>query len=113
LDSTPLTLNEIQKLVNEWISQFEEGYWPPLSMLASIVEEVGELSRELNDLEGFKKKRSSEKTSLALELADVIFSIACVANYYDVNLEDAFRSVMQKYTTRDAERWTLKKKRTS
>ena len=108
MDSSPLTLKEMQKLVNDWISQFEEGYWPPLSMLASIVEEVGELSREINNFEGFKKKRSQEETSLALELGDVIFSLVCIANYYDVDLEEAFQLVMKKYTARDAKRWTLK-----
>jgi NTP pyrophosphatase (non-canonical NTP hydrolase) len=34
------------KIVDKWINQFE--YWPPLSMLASLVEEVGELAREIN-----------------------------------------------------------------
>jgi len=32
------TLKQVQREVDEWISQFEEGYWPPLSMLASLVE---------------------------------------------------------------------------
>jgi len=40
-----LTIKEVQKIVNGWINQFEESYWPPLSMLASLVEEVGELER--------------------------------------------------------------------
>jgi len=32
------TLKEIQKIVDEWIGQFEEGYWPPLAQLAGLVE---------------------------------------------------------------------------
>jgi len=50
LEPAPATLKSIQKAVDDWISQFEEGYWPPLSMLAAVVEETGELARELNDL---------------------------------------------------------------
>jgi len=46
-----LSLSEIQKTIDKWISQFEEGYWPPLSMFASVVEEVGQLGREINSLE--------------------------------------------------------------
>ncbi len=37
----------IQKEVDAWISQFEEGYFPPLPMLARLTEEVGELAGEL------------------------------------------------------------------
>ena len=50
-------LKDLQKQVHKWISQFEEGYWPPLSMFAALVEEVGELGREINHLEGFKPKK--------------------------------------------------------
>src|SRR5947207_5727832 len=31
----------IQKEVDDYISQFKEGYFPPLSMLARLTEEVG------------------------------------------------------------------------
>ena len=36
-----------QKEVDDWISE-HGGYWPPLSMLARLMEECGELSREIN-----------------------------------------------------------------
>ncbi|OQA48112.1 MAG: MazG nucleotide pyrophosphohydrolase domain protein [Bacteroidetes bacterium ADurb.Bin302] len=105
-----LTLNEVQKVVDKWISQFEEGYWPPLSMLAAVVEETGELAREINDLEGFKKKRMPDDTDIGMELADLIFSIVCIANYYHIDLSEAFKAILDKYTKRDMQRWTLKGK---
>jgi NTP pyrophosphatase (non-canonical NTP hydrolase) len=105
-----LTLNEVQKVVDKWISQFEEGYWPPLSMLAAVVEETGELAREINDLEGFKKKRMTGDTDIGMELADLIFSIICIANYYHIDLNEAFKAILDKYTKRDMQRWTLKGK---
>src|SRR5690554_6658462 len=52
-----MTLQEAQQMVNNWISQFEEGYWSPLSNLARLMEEVGELSRELNHRYGEKPKK--------------------------------------------------------
>ena len=107
---TPLTsLKTVQKIVDDWINQFEEGYWPPLSMLAAIVEETGELAREINDTEGFKKKRRPDNASLRLELADLLFSIICIANYYHIDLDEAFKDILEKYTKRDMKRWTLKK----
>jgi len=103
-------LTEIQASVDRWINQFEEGYWPPLSMFASVIEEVGELAREINDREGYKKKRSINEESLGLELGDIIFSVVCLANHYRIDLDKAFRSVMEKYENRDANRWTRKNK---
>ena len=103
-----MTLVSIQKAVDDWIGQFEEGYWPPLSMLAAVVEETGELAREINDREGYKKKRKPDNTELGLELADVLFSIVCIANHYHIDLDAAFKMVLEKYTKRDMNRWTKK-----
>ena len=105
-----LTIKEAQKIVDEWINQFEEGYWPPLSMLASLVEEVGELSREINAKEKIKKKKKTEpENDIGMEIADVLFSLICLANYYGVNLENKFREVIEKYSMRDKYRWTRKR----
>ncbi|MGH7658851.1 MAG: nucleotide pyrophosphohydrolase, partial [Gemmatimonadales bacterium] len=43
-----MTLAEAQKRVDEWISQYEEGYFDPLTNMARLSEEVGELAREIN-----------------------------------------------------------------
>jgi NTP pyrophosphatase (non-canonical NTP hydrolase) len=56
-----LTIKEAQTKVDRWIDQFEEDYWPLLSMFTSLVEEVGELGREINNLEGWKRKRSHSR----------------------------------------------------
>ena len=110
VDNAPSTLSAVQKTVNDWITQFEEGYWPPLSMLAAVSEEVGELAREINHREGYKKKREGGDADLGLELADALFTLVCIANYYHIDLEQAFKAVMEKYTKRDIDRWTKKKK---
>jgi NTP pyrophosphatase (non-canonical NTP hydrolase) len=112
MENSPATLVSIQKAVDDWIGQFEEGYWPPLSMLAALTEEVGELAREINHREGHKKKRVAGNADLGLELADVLFSLVCIANYYDVDLQVAFREVLAKYSKRDLDRWTKKDKAT-
>jgi NTP pyrophosphatase (non-canonical NTP hydrolase) len=104
-----LTIKQAQKIVDEWINQFEEGYWPPLSMLASLVEEVGELAREINAGEKIKKKKETEPESdIGLEMADILFSLICLANRYEVDLESKFKEVMEKYSSRDFNRWTRK-----
>lgn len=100
----------MQKEVDEWIGQFEDGYWHPLSILARLTEEVGELAREINHLYGEKTKKPSEKEGdVALELADIMFIVACFANSMNIDLESAFHRMMEKYRQRDSNRWTRKK----
>lgn len=106
---TRLTIKRIQRLVDEWINQFEEGYWQPLSMLASLAEEVGELAKEINHREGIKMKKETElEGDIGLELADILFSLICLANHYEVDLEAKFKKTMEKYSSRDKTRWTKK-----
>jgi NTP pyrophosphatase (non-canonical NTP hydrolase) len=105
-----MELKEAQRRVDEWISQFEEGYWPPLVNLARLVEEVGELSRELNHRYGSKTKRDEEPDrELALEMADVLFVLLALANEQGVDLGEALERVFEKYRVRDSERWTRKR----
>ena len=107
---THVEIKEAQKQVDDWISQFEDGYWPPLSQLAALVEEVGETAREINHIEGSKTKRSG-KDNLESELGDVLFALICLANSYDISLEDSFKKTMSKYDKRDKTRWKLKTKK--
>ncbi len=100
---------EPQQAVDRWIGQYEEGYWPPLAMLARLTEEVGELSREVNHRFGPKSKKPAEEDgSIAMELADILFVVLCLANAQRIDLDDAFAKMLDKITARDAERWTRK-----
>jgi NTP pyrophosphatase (non-canonical NTP hydrolase) len=104
-----LSINEAQELVDNWINQFEEGYWPPLSMFAALVEEVGELAEEINSLEGYKpKKPDDDDIDIEMELGDILFALICISNYYKIDLDRALKKVLEKYNIRDMDRWTLK-----
>jgi NTP pyrophosphatase (non-canonical NTP hydrolase) len=104
-----MDLREAQALVDAWIGQFEEGYWPPLVNLARLTEEVGELARLLNHRYGPKTKKPDEvEQDLALELADVLFVLLVLANEQQVDLQDALERTLEKYRLRDSERWQRK-----
>lgn len=104
-----MDIRDMQREVDQWIGQFEEGYWQPLSMLARLIEEVGELAREINHSYGQKPKKPEEPAgSIDLELADILFIIICYANSLNIDLEDAFKRMMEKYRSRDSNRWTRK-----
>ncbi|MBR9989124.1 MAG: nucleotide pyrophosphohydrolase [Gemmatimonadetes bacterium] len=104
-----MKISDAQQAVDAYIGQFEAGYWPPLTNLARLVEEVGELARELNHRFGHKTKKPGEpEQDLALELADIMFVLIAIANEQKIDLEEAFERVLAKYDVRDVDRWTRK-----
>jgi NTP pyrophosphatase (non-canonical NTP hydrolase) len=104
-----MSLSESQRRVHEWISQFEEGYFHPLTNLARLTEEVGELAREINHRFGQKTKKQGEADGdLAMEMADILFVLICIANREGIDLQSAFDRMLEKIEVRDRDRWTLK-----
>jgi NTP pyrophosphatase (non-canonical NTP hydrolase) len=103
--SEDVSLKEFQKKIDDWIAH-HGGYWSPLSMLSAIVEEIGELAKEINHLEGFKHKKSDNISSnLGEELADVMFALICLANSYKIDISSELETVIKKYTIRDSIRF--------
>lgn len=101
------TLAELQSEVDDYISQFKEGYFSPLALVARMAEEVGELAREVNHTYGEKPKKPGEAdNSIELELGDILFITICFANSLGIDLAEAHAKVMHKFNTRDADRWT-------
>jgi NTP pyrophosphatase (non-canonical NTP hydrolase) len=106
-----LSLREAQQTVDRWIGQYKEGYFSPLANLARLTEEVGELAREINHRFGEKPKKPEEpEGALALELADILFVVICLANSRGIDLDEAFAAMMRKVSERDADRWTRKER---
>ena len=102
-----MPLTDAQRRVDAWVSRFEEGYFDPLTNLARLAEEVGELAREINHLYGQKTKKADEaEGDVAMEMADILFVIICMANREGIDLEVAFDRMMAKVETRDERRWT-------
>ena len=105
-----MPLRDAQARVDAWISQFEEGYFDPLTNLARLAEEVGELAREVNHRFGRKtKKREEPEGDMAMEMADILFVLICMANREGIDLQSAFDRAMEKVETRDRDRWTRRR----
>jgi NTP pyrophosphatase (non-canonical NTP hydrolase) len=102
-----MKISEAQQAVDAYVGQFKEGYWPPLANLARLVEEVGELARELNHRYGHKPKKADEpEQDIGMELADILFVVIAIANEQKIDLQSAFQRVLEKYQVRDRDRWT-------
>jgi NTP pyrophosphatase (non-canonical NTP hydrolase) len=107
-----MSLHDAQRRVDQWIDQFEEGYFHPLTNLARLTEEVGELAREVNHRFGQKTKKKEEpEGDLGMEMADILFVLICMANREGIDLEQAFDRMMAKVEARDEARWAKKRER--
>ena len=105
-----MSLKEAQARVDAWIAQFEEGYFEPLTNMTRLSEEVGELAREVNHRFGQKTKKKDEADGdMAMEMADILFVLICMANREGIDLQAAFDRMMEKVEGRDANRWTRKR----
>ncbi len=73
------------------------------------MEEVGELTREINHKFGPKRKKKSEEVNdIGDEIADIFFTLICLANSLDIDLDKSFEKMMKKLNTRDKKRWKKK-----
>ncbi|MGE7621540.1 nucleotide pyrophosphohydrolase [Viridibacillus sp. NPDC096237] len=107
--SKEVTMQQMQKQVDDYIGQFKEGYFPPFELLARLTEELGELSREVQNVYGMKKKKPTEAAkSLEEEFGDFLFVLICFANAENINMAEALQRVLHKFETRDKDRWTRK-----
>jgi len=102
-------MNDMQKRVDDYIGQFKGGYFTPLGQMARLTEENGELAREINHHYGEKKKKDTEQPKeIKEEIGDVLFVIMCLANSLDIDLSEAFDLVMEKFESRDKNRFERK-----
>ena len=82
------TLDELQQLVDEWIHTYGVRYFDPLTNMAILTEETGEVARVMARLYGEQSAKASDHLDLADELADLLWVLTCIANQCGVNLQE-------------------------
>lgn len=104
-----MTIEEMQKAVDQWIKSIGGGYFPELTNLALLTEETGELARVIARVYGDQVAKPGDLTdprdNLREELADVLWVLVCLANQTGIDLTEAFSLSMQKKTLRDKKRF--------
>lgn len=100
-----MTIQEAQKIVDEWINTTGIRYYNELTNMAILTEEVGEVARIMARQYGEQSFKASDKEhNLGDEMADVLFVLICLANQTGVDLTEALKKNLEKKTKRDAER---------
>ena len=100
-----MTIEQLQQRVDEWITTVGVRYFSPLTNMAILTEEVGEVARIMARRYGDQSEKPSDRDrDLGDELADVIWVVACLANQTGIDLTAAIERNFAKKTTRDATR---------
>ena len=101
----PMTLDDAQRITDEWIKTNGVRYFNELTNMAMLTEEVGEVARIVARRYGEQSEKESDKAKdLSDEIADVLWVLICLANQTGVNLTEAFRKNLEKKTLRDKDR---------
>lgn len=104
-----MSLADYQNQIDESVKDLEKPYWHPLSQLARLSEEVGEVARILNHQFGDKPKKPTEvHEDLSDELADVMYTILCLANSQNIKLDAPLEKAIAKLKNRDKDRFAKK-----
>lgn len=98
------SLRAYQADVDAWIRDIGGGYFTPLSQLAQLTEEVGELARAINRTHGDQSFKKGETVNIPDEMADILFTLTCLANSLNIDLTDQLTANIDKKTKRDRER---------
>lgn len=100
-----MTIQEAQKIVDEWIKQNGVRYFNELTNTAVLMEEVGEVARIMARRYGEQSEKESDKNAdLGDEMADVLFVLICLANQTGIDLTNALVKNLEKKTRRDIKR---------
>lgn len=107
MDFTPtaddsISLRSLQTVVDEWITTVGVRYFSPLTNMAILAEETGEVARLMARIYGDQSFKDGEKPdALADELADLLWVLTAIANQTGIDLTEAFRRNIEKKTARD------------
>jgi NTP pyrophosphatase (non-canonical NTP hydrolase) len=100
----------LQRQVDDWIHTVGVRYFDPLTNMAVLAEEVGEVARVMARSYGEQSSKRKDKGNLGEELSDVLFVVLCLANQTGTDLQAAFDKKFAQRTKRDRKRHDGNKK---
>lgn len=99
-------MDELQERIDTYYKKEQWSYWSPHEILARLVEETGELAREINHVYGPKKKKDTEQEKVIKdEVGDILYTLSCLATVHGFSLTDALESSINKVEERDKGRF--------
>lgn len=105
-----ITISQLQATVDRWITTVGVRYFSPLTNMAILTEEVGEVARIMARTHGDQSFKPGEHPDLADELADILWVVTAIANQEGIDLTEAVVNNLHKKNVRDSDRHRLNPK---
>lgn len=94
-----MSLWEAQSLIKKFTKDKGLNSSVDIRMI-DLASEVGELAKEILKGTNYGTKKFESTEELSDEIGDVLFSLICIANETETNLEDCLKGVLKKYEKR-------------
>lgn len=104
MDTGEMTIRQAQDAVDKWITTVGVRYFSPLTNMAILAEETGEVARIMARRYGDQSFKAGENDCLADELADLLWVTIAIANQSGIDLTKAFADNIAKKSSRDKTR---------
>ncbi len=95
-------MKEIQRETEKIIKEFqkiEKRPWTPEVIMLDLMEEVGELANAILVKEEYKSVKR-EISGLRDSIADVLYALVRLANFYKINIKDEYMKMLKELRNR-------------
>ena len=96
-------MEKVQTLVSDFIEKYSLETSPEVRFI-DLMSELGELGKEILKGNSYGSRKCEQSTDFEEEIGDTIFSLICLANTMEIDLEVALKKVLLKYEKRFAEK---------
>lgn len=91
-----MNLTALQQVVNQFMEEKKMKSKPDVRIL-DLTSEVGELAKEVLKGTNYGQQSFQKTDEFEGELGDVLFSLICLANESECNLNECLNQVLNKY----------------
>ncbi len=92
-------MKEIQEKIRKFCLKHDLEA-PAEHRVLDLTSEIGEISKEVLKMSDYGKKPIKFREEIKSELGDTLYSLITIANYFNVDLEEALSMVLEKYERR-------------
>ena len=94
-----MEIKELQSMIEKFVKERNIGTSTQNRML-DLLSEAGELAKEILKSSDYGKKAFERNEAFDAEFGDVFFSLVCLANQTNLDLEDLMLRALEKYDQR-------------
>ena len=96
-------MKKMQILVSKMVEDYSLEISPEMRFI-DLTSEVGELGKDILKGNSYGKRQCEKTMNFEDEIGDVLFSLICIANTMEVDLESSLNHTLAKYKKRFEEK---------